>query len=1075
MSFNISAWSIRSPIPTIVLFLVLTLAGLVAFPFLGIDESPNIDIPSVNVTVVQPGADPTELESQVTKRVEDAVAGLGNIDEIISTVTDGSSVTQINFVLGTNSDRATNDVRNAISQIRQNLPQDINEPIIQRLDAASGGPIVTYAVASPRRSTAELSNLVDQTVSRALLAVQGVSQVNRIGGVDQEIRVDLDPTRLQADGLTVNQVNDQIRAFNINLPGGRSNLGGSEQTIRTLGSASSVQALQDYQITLPKGGFVPLSSLGTVTDGTAEPRRLARLNNQPVVAFSVLRSNGSVLVAVEEGVRKAVDDLQKTLPSDIRLQLINNVRANYIRESYSASIESVVLGAVLAVATIWLFLRDRRATFITAVALPLSLIPTFAVLKVLGYTLNNMTLLALALVVGILVDDAIVEIENIERHMQMGKSPFRASLDASAEIGLAVVATTMSIVAVFGPVAFMTGVTGQYFRPFGLSVAASVLFSLLVARMVTPLMAAYLLKGHGEREARRNGKRKQSDSLPSLAAPFTPTQEARGGTTIQPERQRRDSLREAPKDRLAEAYQPILKWALRNRMLTLGASLVFLVGSFSLVPSLPFGLFGTADQGLSVISLELPPGATLNDTDRAAQQLTTQLLKNPNVSAVQTDQAVNTATLYVLLKPKEERKISQLDFENQVRPLFAQVPGVRLSFAGRGFGGSKELSVVLKSENAQALNQVATTLEQQMHQVPGLVEISSNASLLKPEVIIRPDPARAGDQNVSVQSIARTAYVATLGDSDANLAKFDLPDRQIPIRVQLAPQFRTDIDTIRNLQVASQNGNLVALQTVADIQLGNGPSQIRRYNRSRQISVDANLRGTALGEALQKVNALPALKNLPADVTQERVGNAKIMGQLFGNVGAALGAAVVFIYVVLVLLFGDFLHPLTIMVALPFSLGGAFFALLVTHKELGLYALIGIVLLMGLVSKNSILLVDYALLNQKEGKSTYRAVLDSGVARLRPILMTTIAMIAGMLPIALGVGAGSELRSPMAIAVIGGLATSTLLTLVVVPVIFTYIDSLQDRLSRTVFRRASERQAEDEERPERTIDPAMRR
>jgi multidrug efflux pump subunit AcrB len=785
-----------------------------------------------------------------------------------------------------------------------------------------------------------------------------------------------------------------------------------------------------------------------------------------VVAFSVLRSNGSVLVAVEEGVRKAVDDLQKTLPPDIRLQLINNVRANYIRESYSASIESVVLGAVLAVATIWLFLRDRRATFITAVALPLSLIPTFAILKALGYTLNNMTLLALALVVGILVDDAIVEIENIERHMQMGKSPFRASLDASAEIGLAVVATTMSIVAVFGPVAFMTGVTGQYFRPFGLSVAASVLFSLLVARMVTPLMAAYLLKGHGERKAKRNGKR-QSDSLPSIAAPFTPTHEARGGTTTQPERQRRD--------RLAEAYEPLLKWALRNRMLTLGASLLFLVGSFALVPSLPIGLFGTADQGLSVVALELPPGATLDDTDRAAQQLTTQLLQNPNVSAVQTDQAVNTATLYVLLKPKGERKISQLEFENQVRPLFAQVPGVRLSFSGRGFGGAKELSVALKSEDAQALTQVANALEQQMHQVPGLVEVSSNASLLKPEVLIRPDPARAGDQNVSVQNIARTAYVATLGDSDANLAKFDLPDRQIPIRVQLAPQFRTDIDTIRNLQVANQNGSLVALQTVADIQLGNGPSQIRRYNRSRQISVDANLRGIALGEALQQVHALPALKNLPAGVTQERIGSAKIMGQLFGNVGAALGAAVVFIYVVLVLLFGDFLHPLTIMVALPFSLGGAFFALLVTHKELGLYALIGIVLLIGLVSKNSILLVDYALLNQKEGKSTYRAVLDSGVARLRPILMTTIAMIAGMTPIALGVGAGSELRSPMAIAVIGGLATSTLLTLVVVPVIFTYIDSFQDRLSRTVFRRAVERQAEDEEQPERTIDPAMRR
>jgi hydrophobe/amphiphile efflux-1 (HAE1) family protein len=1019
MSFNISAWSIRNPVPTIVLFLVLTLGGLVCFPMLGIDENPNIDVPAVTVTVTQPGADPSELEAQVTKKVEDSVAGLGNIDQIISTVNDGVSVTRVEFVLGTNSDRATNDVRNAVAQIRQNLPQDINEPIVKRLDW-SGGPIATYSVFSDQRSVGELSNLVDQTISRAILAVPGVAQVNRSGGIDREIRVNLNPDRLQALNITATQVNDQVRAFNLNQPGGRGEVGGSEQTIRTLGSAPSVEALRDYQIALPKGGFVPLSSVGTVSDAAADIRSIARINNRPAVVFSVLRSTGTVLVGVEEDVEKAVAELRKTLPPDIRLELINSARADYIRQSYSASVEAILLGAVLAVITIWFFLRDIRATIITSIALPLSLIPTFIVFKAFGYTLNFMTLLAMALVVGILVDDAIVEIENIERHQAMGKSPYQAAIDASDEIGLAVVATTMSIVAVFGPVALMSGVSGQYFRPFGVAVAASVLFSLLVARTVTPMMAAYLLEDKPNHQ--------QSD---------------------------------LSQDRLSYQYRRLLTWALKHRLATLGFSLMFLIGSLMLVPHIPFGLFQNGDIGLSVIHMELPPGSTVNDTDRAAQQLTNLLLRNSDVDSVQTDQGVNKATLFVKLKAREARKHSQQEFERNVRPLFQQIPGTRLSFDSGGIAGSKELAIVLKSEDAAALTQTAQDLEMQMRQVPGLVEVASSASLVKPEILIKPDPAKAADQGVTVAVIARTANLATLGDFDANLAKFDLPDRQIPIRVQLEPKYRNDINTIRNLQVQTQGGALIPLQSVADISFGSGPSQIDRYNRSRKISVEANLQGVSLGNALSQVHDLPALKNLPPSVNEERFGNAKIMGELFSNVGLALSAAVLFIYAVLVLLFGDFLHPLTIMMALPFSLGGAFLGLLLTQKELGLFALIGIVLLMGLVTKNSILLVDYALLNQREGKSLYRAVLDSGVARLRPILMTTIAMITGMLPIALGIGAGSEQRSPMAIAVIGGLMTSTLLTLVVVPVIFTYIDRLQELIFGRLLKGATRRREED--------------
>ena len=1016
MSFNISAWSIKQPVPTIVLFLILTIVGLVSFPVLGIDDSPNIDIPSVSISVSQPGADPAELESQVTKKIEDAVAGLGNIDHIISTVNDGSSNTTVNFLLGTNSDRATNDVRNAIAQIRQSLPQDINDPVVKRVEFA-GSSIMSYAVVSDRQTVEQLSELIDQNISRALLSVKGVAQVQRIGGRDKDIRVDLNPEQLQSLGITATQVNDQIRNFNINLPGGRTEIGNSEQTVRTIGSAKTIEQLKAYQITLPKGGFVPLTSLGKVDEGYAEARQAARLNGKPVVAFSILRSTGSTLVTVEEAVRESVKKLEKTLPTDIKLELIYTL-ADHIRDSYEASIDALFLGAGLAIITILIFLRDWRATLIAAVALPLSAIPTFAVLRVLGYTLNSMTLLALALVVGVLVDDAIVEIENIERHVGMGKTPYQASLDASAEIGLAVVATTMTIVAVFAPVAFMPGIPGQFFRPFGVTVSASVLFSLLVARTVTPMMAAYLFK------------------------------------------EKRHQQKELKKDQLSYQYRRLLIWALKHRAIVLIMAVALLFGSFQLIPFIPTGFIDRDDTGLSTVSIELPPGSTLQQTDAAVQQATTILLANRAVDSVLETEGsptvsgggggggarasgVNTGTLYVKLKPANQR-IGQQRFEEEMRPKLSDVPGVRLSFSQGRVGGRKQMSIVLKSENPEALTKTALALTQQMSQVPGLIEVQSSASLVKPEILVKPDPNRAADQGVSVQQIARTASLATIGDIDSNLAKFDLPDRQIPIHVMLASQFRSDIETIKNLQVPGKNNTLVPLRAVADIALGSGPSQIDRYDRSRQVAVEGNLlQGTTLGEASAAVKQLPAMNPLPPGVEQEASGDAKVMQDIFSGFAGALGTAVLFIYAVLVLLFANFLHPVTIMAALPLSVGGALLGLLLGQKSLGLYALIGIVLLMGIVTKNSILLVDYAILNQKEGKPMYEATLESGVARLRPILMTTIAMIAGMMPIALGIGAGSGVRSPMAMAVIGGLMTSTMLTLVVIPVIFTYMDGLQ--------------------------------
>ena len=1049
MSSNISAWSIRKPVPTIVLFLVLTVVGWLSFTGLGIDSNPNIDIPAVSITVSQPGAGPSELESQVTKKVEDAIAGLGNIDNIVSTVNDGVSSTVVNFILGTNSDRATNDVRNAIAQIRQDLPQDINEPIVKRLEFA-GGSIMTYAVVSEKGSVEDLSYLVDQTISRALLSVKGVSQVRRIGGVDREIRVNLDPLRLESLGITATQVNDQIRAFNVNLPGGRGELGGSEQSIRTLGSAPNVDVLKTYEIVLPNASSVPLSSLGEVTNGFAEVRESSLLNGKPVVAYQVLRSTGSTLVTVEEGVRKAVEELQKTLPPDVKQQLIFT-RADFIRESYHNTIDDLIIASVLAVVAILLFLRNWRATLITAVALPLSIIPTFAVLQLLGYTLNNMTLLALALAVGNLVDDAVVEIENLERHMDMGKTPLQAALDSSAEVGLAVIASAATIIAVFMPVAFMGGVPGQFFQPFGVTVAVSTIFSTIVARTVTPMMGVYLLK-------EKKVKSKKSSSR-FYGFPFT------------------FRIRFQP-------YRSLLKWALRHRLTTLAVAIAFFIGSLMLVPLIPKGFIDNGDLGLSTVSVELPPGSTLEETNKVVQQATGLLQQSPAVNSVLatigssggTDAGgVNKATLSVQLKDKENRNLSQSQFEQQLRPQLFGITGARISFQSQGAAGSsKDVTILLKSENPEALTNAADALLKEMRMVPGLVEVSSTASVVKPEILVIPDPARAADLGVTVQAIARTASLATLGDNEANLAKFNLPDRQIPIRVQIEPKAREDINTIRNLQVPGQNNTLVPLVSVADIRLGSGPAQIDRYDRSRQVSVEANLQGIALGEAVQAVKKLPALNPLPPGVAEQSAGDAKIMGEIFGRFGTALALAVMCIYAILVLLYNSFLHPLTIMVALPLSLGGALIGLMIAQKALGLYALIGIVLLMGIVTKNSILLVDYTLINQEEGKSQYQALIAAGTSRLRPILMTSLATIAGTLPLALGIGAGAEVRSPMGIAVMGGFTTSTLLTLLVVPVLFSYVDNFQHwivNLGKHGFgRKPGRRQAGGEagERPETT-------
>ncbi|UFP96444.1 efflux RND transporter permease subunit [Gloeobacter morelensis] len=1009
MRWNISAWSIRNPVPTVVLFLMLTVAGVAAFLNLSIAAEPDIDVPAVSVTVSQLGAAPSELETQVTRKIEDAVVGLGNVKRLTSTVNDGSSTTRVEFFLGTNTDRAVNDVRDAVTKIRAQLPQSIDPPVVRRNDEA-GGPILGYTVYSKQRSNAEISWLTDNTIARAILTVPGVSRVYRSGGVTREVRVELNPNRLQALGVTADQLNGQIRALNIDLPGGRGEVGPGEQAIRTLGSAATVERLAATQILLPDGRYARLDTLGRVLDGTTEPRQIAYLDGKPGVAFEVVRSKGSNLVNVEAGVEKKVAELKKILPADIRIDPTWTV-GDFVRESYEASVDALLLGAALAVVVIWVFLRDWRSTLIAGLAMPLSAIPTFAVMKTLGFTLNSMTLLALALVIGILVDDAIVEIENIVRHIAMGKPPYQAALDAADEIGLAVVATTMTIVAVFVPVAFMGGIQGQYYRQFGITVAAAVLFSLVVARMLTPLLAAYLMK---------------------------PLPEAEG------------------KGALARLYDRFLGWAIDHRFITLAVAGAFFAGSLTLFQTIPTSLIGSVDDNQSTLAVELPPGATFAQTRQAVERVNAIVMGREEVSKLETTVGtydnsgkINEAKFYISLKPKSERQNSKQKFEAAVREQLIAIPGVRFAFSGGNWDSIKTLQIVLKSDDSLTLRRTAAALTDQMRSLPGLTDVSSSAAILRPEIQVRPKFDRAAELGVSVQAIARTALIATLGDREADLAKFNLPGRQINIRVQLDPAFRGNLEAIRDLRVASASGELVPLKAVAEVHLGSGSAQIDRYDRARQVTVGANLLpGTELGPALAQVHQLPVLRNLPAGVSEQLTGDAENQRDVFEGFGFAIGAAVLLIYAVLVLLFGGFLHPLTIMVSLPLSLGGVVLGLLLFGKSLGLYALIGIIMLMGLVTKNAILLVEYGLMAIEAGQPRRSALLQAGESRMRPILMTTIAMIAGMLPIALGLGAGSEVRSPMAVAVVGGLVTSTLLTLIVVPVVFTCIDDLQQWLLR---------------------------
>ncbi|WP_374306197.1 efflux RND transporter permease subunit [Methylocella sp.] len=1000
MALNVSAASIRRPLPAVVLAIVLLALGLTSFMRLPITLLPNVDQPIVTVAVAQFGSAPADLEVQVTRPIEDAVAGVEGVRHIISQVGDGVSVTTITLALGVDVDRALNDVKDAVTRVRSFLPRNVSEPLVRQVGVV-GSSILTYAALAPGKTPEQLSIYVDEIVKPRLQEARGVGAVDRVGGVDREILVALDPGRLTAFGLTAFDVSRRLRGFNLDLAGGQAEIGGGTQAIRAVAGARSLDEIAGLPLALPRGGAVRLDDLGLVADTVAEPRAFARLDGEPVVAFSIQRARGASDVAVAAEVEKKIAALREANP-EIELKLIDTSVA-YTLGNYHSAMSTLFEGAALAVIVVFAFLRDWRATAIAAVALPLSIIPAFFVMDALGFTLNLVSLLAITLATGILVDDAIVEIENIVRHIRMGKTPFRAAIDAADEIGLAVVAISLTIVAVFAPVSFMNNIAGQYFKQFGLTVSAEVLFSLLAARLVTPMLAAYFLSGVGHREEKEG--------------PFV------------------------------ARYASLVAWSVERRYLTVTIGLALFAASILSTRLIGSDFQPTQDAGRSHLALELPAGSTLARTQGVADEVTRRLRARPEIAHVFVDGGhlppavsdVRKAAVVVNYVPRGERAKSVREIEAEISADLALVPDLRSWFVDDY--GQRPVSLVVTGPNATTVSTFAAELGAQMSGLPALANVIASTTLDRPELLVRPDRELAARLGVSTESLAETLRVATIGDVGPALSQFNVDGRQIPIRAKLDAEARSQMDRIDAIGVPTGTGAVVPLSSIASVALGQGEAAISRFDRQRQAQVQAALApGATLSQAESAIAELPLMKNPPPGVKVGKSGDAEAMAELMGGFSEAMRNGLVMVYAVLVILFASFLQPITILFSLPLSIGGAIVGLLIAQRPISMPVIIGILMLMGIVTKNAIMLVDFSIEAMRLGMERTRAIVEAGKKRARPIVMTTIAMIAGMVPSALAIGAGGEFRSPMAIAVIGGLAASTVLSLLFVPAFFAVMD-----------------------------------
>ncbi|MDY7097360.1 MAG: efflux RND transporter permease subunit [Pseudomonadota bacterium] len=1175
---NLSAWSIRNPVIPLVLFTALLLAGLVSFMRMDVTENPDVEFPGVQVNISQPGAAPTEIENQITQRVEAAVRSISGVNSIQSSASEGNSSTFVEFEIGTDTTEALSEVTTAIDGIRGNLPDGILEPFITKVDVV-GEAIGYVAVEADDMTIEELSWFIDDTVAKRLLAIEGMAEVGRFGGVDREIEVIIDPAKMQALGVTASQINSVLRQQNVNAAGGLAEVGGTRQSLRVLGNASSAFELSQRQIQLGGGRTVRLADVATVRDGFGERQSRSEVGDQEVVNFYMNRARGASDLTVYEEALKEMEKIEAET-SGVRFVPLGT-STDRTRGQYTSSMSALIEGAVLAIVVVFLFLRDWRATMISAVAIPLSAIPTFWFMDLLGFNLNFLSLLALGLVAGVLVDDAIVEIENIVRHMRMGKTAYQASIDAADEIGLPVVATSFCIVAVFLPVGLMPGVSGQFFQNFGLTVVIAVLMSLAVARMITPLMAAYFLsaKGHAE-----HGEGPMMDRYMSILSWTLNTgkMDARRAELEPPVARGRYSVtllfvsvalliitmmamfefysgsvtglwsglsglgisenaanavsadgsgtiaflfsktfdivilltasilalglgylafRFATPFIALIAY--ILIWLLSwivhialgwlfgtkrprplgttqimrgsrwassrfydHRVWMLGMGWFSLLVTILLFGQLPPQFQPDIDGDRSRVQIEMVPGTTLADTSRVINQAVAILEQEPEFDFALERHRIGNGTIFVNLK--EDRVRSQSEFETALAPKLNTIPDARVRFQsqGGGFGTGRDITVMLAGSNPDLLDEASTELIEQMKGLDSIIAPRISGDVNRPEIIITPNESIAAELGVSTIALSQTIRIATLGEIEQNAARFSLSDRQIPIRVKLSADDRTSITTIENLPVPTADGGSVPLSRVATISFGAGPTVIQRYNQNRRVLIGADLAdGVLKGEAQAEIDALPILKNLPTGVIRDVVGEDQWQQELVSNLIVAIIAGVLLVFACLVLLYKRLMSPLVNMTSLALApLGGVLLIWLLGQPQ-SMPVYIGILLLLGIVSKNSILLIDFAIEEMHKGTEKLESIMEAGHKRAQPIVMTTVAMTAGMIPTAISLTGDGAWRQPMGIVVIGGLIMSTLLTLLIVPAGFSLADGFEKRVGPWLRERMLTYKPGDEDRP----------
>lgn len=1016
----LSDTSIKQPVFITMVVVAILVVGVLFFGNMGLDLLPDVSIPVVAVQTVYPGASPEEVESEVTKPLEEALGSLNRVSGIRSTSTDSVSMIVIDFDMEYSSKTAAEDVRERLASVRSSLPSDVLEPVVSRFDPAAS-PILSFAIADKngKLSPSQLRTLAKNTIQPRIERVPGVAAVTIAGGLEREVHVDLDSDRLRAHNLPVQQVVGAISSENLNLPGGRLSDGGREDLLRTTGEFASLDEIGLVQIPTPLGGSVFLRDLANISLGNKDQRTISRVDGVDSVVASVQKQSGTNTVQVADAIKRELRAIEADNP-DLRL-IVAADQSVFTRDATNDLLFNLVIGALLAAVIVFLFFRDLRNTLVTVAGLPVILLGAFAAMHVLGLSINMITLMALALSIGMLIDDAIVVRENIFRHMERGEHPREAASKGTAEITLAVLATTFSIVAVFGPIAFTTGIAGKFLREFGLTVVLAVLISLFEAFTLAPMLSAYFFK-------------------------------QKAPATEGPNRSRWDGLYRG----LERGYRVALGWALNHRLVVVLVGLVAFAGSAGLLPMLGRSFIPTFDEGEAVINLELQPGATLAQTDQVARQVEELLLKQPEVdhifTQVGTDEgAAEKATIHVNLKQRGQTTA----MVERVRPQIAAIPNISFNIdqqvgATLGLSGGtmdsirgRPIQINVQGQDFSALDRASQQVMEVVRAVPGAVDVGRSLKPGKPEVSVRVNRARAADLGVSAAQIASTVRTLINGEK---ASRFRAPDEDLDIVVRLQESDRQSLDDVLRLPITTGRGGQVPLSAVATVQRGSAPAQIEREDRQRQIVVGAGYLGRPLGEVTNDVsNALSRLQ-LPPGVSVSFGGQTAYMQDMLVALTIAILLAVVFLYMVLASQFGSFVQPFIIMVSLPLSFVGAFAALLLAGKSLDMVAMIGLVLLMGLVTKNSILLIDFINRMRRQGSLRSDAILTAGPIRLRPILMTTLAMIFGMVPVAFGLGAGSELRVPMGVAVIGGLITSTILTLVVVPVVYTLVDDLVGRL-----------------------------